>query len=100
MATRLNLDGEPITPLRICMIGAGGFIGSHLCETLMYETSHTVEAIDLWSDKIDHLLGDAHPWSGRITFHRFNIRSDPRLEVLVKNCDLVSCDYSRRSSRS
>ena len=32
MAVRVDLDGKPIKPLMICMIGVGGFIGSHLCE--------------------------------------------------------------------
>lgn len=91
MGPRFDLDGQPIQALRICMIGAGGFIGSHLCETLMWETEHSVDAIDLWSDKIDHLLDESHPWKGRIAFHKFDIRNDPRLEVLVKACDLVSC---------
>ncbi|GKB56839.1 UDP-D-apiose/UDP-D-xylose synthase 2, partial [Tanacetum coccineum] len=27
---RVDLDGNAIKPLTICMIGAGGFIGSHL----------------------------------------------------------------------
>uniref|UniRef100_A0A804J623 NAD-dependent epimerase/dehydratase domain-containing protein n=2 Tax=Musa TaxID=4640 RepID=A0A804J623_MUSAM len=31
VAARLDLDGNPIRPMTICMIGAGGFIGSHLC---------------------------------------------------------------------
>ncbi|KAH0866580.1 hypothetical protein HID58_083791 [Brassica napus] len=43
-ADRLDLDGRPIKPLTICMIGAGGFIGSHLCEKLMNETPHKVLA--------------------------------------------------------
>ena len=56
MATRLDLDGNPIKPMTICMIGAGGFIGSHLCEKLMAETPHTVLAVDVYNDKIKHLL--------------------------------------------
>ncbi|OVA11670.1 hypothetical protein BVC80_7269g1 [Macleaya cordata] len=36
--TRIDLDGNLIKLLTICMIGAGGFIGSHLCEKLMAET--------------------------------------------------------------
>jgi UDP-apiose/xylose synthase len=30
------------------MIGAGGCIGSHLCEKLMLETDHSVLAVDIW----------------------------------------------------
>ncbi|KAH0467062.1 hypothetical protein IEQ34_004300 [Dendrobium chrysotoxum] len=38
------------------MIGAGGFIGSHLCEKLMTETPHMVLAVDVYNDKIKLLL--------------------------------------------
>ncbi|KAI5057404.1 hypothetical protein GOP47_0027419 [Adiantum capillus-veneris] len=88
-AARLDLDGSEIAPLTICMIGAGGFIGSHLCEKLMWETEHTVLAIDVYSDKIQHLLEPGQPWSSRIEFHRLNIKNDPRLEGLIKLSDLV-----------
>ncbi|CAN6452286.1 unnamed protein product [Victoria cruziana] len=88
-AVRLDLDGQPIQPLTICMVGAGGFIGSHLCEKLMSETSHRVLAVDVYNDKIKHLLGSDLPWSGRIEFHRLNIKHDSRLEGLVKMADLT-----------
>lgn len=86
---RVNLDGEVIKPLKICMIGAGGFIGSHLCEKLMWETEHSVLAIDVYGDKIQHLLQPGHKWSNRIEFHKINIKSDSRLEGLIKVSDLV-----------
>jgi len=73
------------------MIGAGGFIGSHLCEKLMNETPHKVFALDVYNDKIKHLLEpDTLPWAGRIQFHRLNIKHDSRLEGLIKIADLVS----------
>ncbi|KAE9461344.1 hypothetical protein C3L33_06779, partial [Rhododendron williamsianum] len=88
---RVDLDGNPIRPITICMIGAGGFIGSHLCEKLMAETPHKVLAVDVYSDKIKHLLeGPASlPWTDRIHFHRLNIKNDSRLEGLIKMSDLV-----------
>lgn len=91
-AARVDLDGNPIKPITICMIGAGGFIGSHLCEKLMVETPHKVLAVDVYNDKIKHLLegGPAsHPWLDRIQFHRINIKNDSRLEGLIKMSDLV-----------
>ncbi|RRT78239.1 hypothetical protein B296_00017047 [Ensete ventricosum] len=97
-AARMDLNGNPILPMTICMIGAGGFIGSHLCEKLMAETPHTVLAVDVYSDKIKHLLDPPsaaegqqarHPWDGRIQFHRLNIKHDSRLEGLIKMSDLV-----------
>lgn len=87
---RVDLDGNPIKPITICMIGAGGFIGSHLCEKLMAETPHTVLAVDVYCDKIKHLLEPSElPWNGRIQFHRMNIKNDSRLEGLIKMADLV-----------
>ncbi|RVW54432.1 UDP-D-apiose/UDP-D-xylose synthase 2 [Vitis vinifera] len=89
-AARLDLDGNAIKPMTICMIGAGGFIGSHLCEKLMAETMHKVLAVDVYSDKIKHLLEPStHPWSDRIQFHRINIKHDSRLEGLIKMADLT-----------
>ena len=90
MGPRKNLDGEDVAPLKICIIGAGGFIGSHLCEALMWETEHSVISIDVYSDKIDHLLRNNDPWSSRIEFHKMNIKHDPRIEGLVREADMVS----------
>ncbi|WZZ56833.1 hypothetical protein YC2023_056940 [Brassica napus] len=93
-AVRLDLDGKPIKPLTICMIGAGGFIGSHLCEKLLTETPHKVLALDVYNDKIKHLLEpDTSEWAERIQFHRINIKHDSRLEGLVKMADLVILFY-------
>ncbi|KAF8395325.1 hypothetical protein HHK36_019268 [Tetracentron sinense] len=87
---RVDLDGTPIKAMTICMIGAGGFIGSHLCEKLMAETPHKVLAVDVYNDKIKHLLEpNTLPWADRIQFHRINIKHDSRLEGLIKMADLV-----------
>lgn len=87
-SARVDLDGSPINEMTICMIGAGGFIGSHLCEKLLSETAHTILAVDVYNDKIKHLL-DASTYSDRITFHRINIKNDSRLEGLIRMADLV-----------
>lgn len=86
---RVNLDGKPIVPISICLIGGGGFIGSHLTEKLMSETSHKAIVIDVSSEKVNHLLDKSHPWANRIEFHQMNIKNDSRLETLVKASDLV-----------
>ncbi|GER55609.1 UDP-D-apiose/UDP-D-xylose synthase [Striga asiatica] len=87
---RVDLDGNAIKPITICMIGAGGFIGSHLCEKLMAETPHKVLAVDVYSDKINHLLEPSSlPWADRIQFHRLNIKNDSRLEGLIRMADLT-----------
>ena len=93
---RVNLDGEVVEPLKVCMIGAGGFIGSHLCEKLLYETDHSVLAIDVYGGKISHLLQPGLKWSHRIEFHKINIKHDPRLEGLVKTSDLVCLRFSQQ----
>lgn len=87
---RVDLDGNPIKPITICMIGAGGFIGSHLCEKLLEETPHKVLAVDVYNDKIKHLLEPStQTWADRIQFHRLNIKNDSRLEGLIRMADLV-----------
>lgn len=76
--------------MTICMIGAGGFIGSHLCEKILFETPHKILALDVYNDKIKHLLElEATAWTDRIQFHRLNIKHDSRLEGLIKMSDLV-----------
>ncbi|KAG4988876.1 hypothetical protein AAZX31_11G160400 [Glycine max] len=86
---RVNLDGNSIPMLAICMIGGGGFIGSHLCEKLMAETNHKAVVVDVSSEKINHLLDRSLPWAHRIEFHQMNIKSDSRLETLVQTTDLT-----------
>ncbi|KEH29561.1 UDP-D-apiose/UDP-D-xylose synthase [Medicago truncatula] len=55
-STRLDLDRSPIKLIKICIIGAKGFIGYHLCEKLMFETPHKFHALDVYKDKLKHLL--------------------------------------------
>ncbi|KAJ0745502.1 putative UDP-glucuronate decarboxylase [Helianthus annuus] len=89
---RVDLDVNVIKPVTICMISVEGFISSYLCEKLMSETPHAGLAIDVYNDKIKHLLEpDSIPWNGRIQFHRCKIKNDSRLEGLIKCSDLVIC---------
>lgn len=71
---RTDLDGGEISPMTIYVIGAGGFIGSHLCEKMTHEMDHTVLTIDVYNDKIQHLLEPGYPWFGRTEFLRINIK--------------------------
>ncbi|GKC06982.1 hypothetical protein Tco_0998592 [Tanacetum coccineum] len=51
----------------------------------MNETNHTVLVVDVYNDKIKHLLEpDSLPSNGRIQFHQFNIKIDSKLEGLIK----------------
>ncbi|CAL5398995.1 unnamed protein product [Camellia sinensis] len=83
-AARVDLDRNPIKPITMCMISAGGFIGLHLCEKLASKTPHKMLAVDVYNDKIKHLLEPASLlWADRIQFHRINIKNDSRLEGLI-----------------
>jgi len=63
-STRLDLDSNPIKPITICIIGVRAIVGSHLCEKLMFETPHKVLALDVYNDKLKHLLEpETHPWN-------------------------------------
>ncbi|KEH29569.1 putative UDP-glucuronate decarboxylase [Medicago truncatula] len=89
-STRLDLDSNPIKPITICIIGAGGFIGSHLSEKFMFQTPPKVLALDVYNDKLKHLLElETLPWNNRIESPRLNIKRDSKLEGLIKIADLV-----------
>ncbi|MDR2107249.1 MAG: bifunctional UDP-4-keto-pentose/UDP-xylose synthase [Holosporaceae bacterium] len=72
--------------MKILIIGAGGFIGSHLCEEIL--KSHKdwrVIAADITSDKIRHLMSE-----GNFDFRRIDILTDlARTEESVEECDAV-----------
>lgn len=42
--------------MNILILGANGFIGSHLSETILAQKTWTIQAMDLTQDKIAHLL--------------------------------------------
>lgn len=70
--------------LHILMLGAGGFIGSHLTDRLLAD-GHRVTALDTHTDKLDHALG--HP---TLTFVDHDIFDHAfSLETLIAGSDLV-----------
>ncbi len=70
--------------MKILVTGGAGFLGSHLCETLL-QREHEVWAIDAKGEaKILHLLN--HP---RFHFVRETIFNEAMLEDLVRRCELV-----------
>jgi nucleoside-diphosphate-sugar epimerase len=70
--------------MKILVTGGAGFLGSHLCETLL-QREHEVWAIDAKGEsKILHLLD--HP---AFHFVRETIFNDAMLEDLVRRSDLV-----------
>ncbi|MDR2067775.1 MAG: bifunctional UDP-4-keto-pentose/UDP-xylose synthase [Holosporaceae bacterium] len=72
--------------MNILIIGAGGFIGSHLSEEIINNHEDwNVVAIDIVSSKIEHLL--THK---RFNFIKADILKDlDVVEEQLKNCDLV-----------
>jgi nucleoside-diphosphate-sugar epimerase len=72
--------------VNILIIGAGGFIGSHLSEEISRNHGNwSVTAIDISSSKIEHLLAEK-----KIDFLRIDILKDlDQLEEQIKNCDVV-----------
>ncbi|MDR1235664.1 MAG: bifunctional UDP-4-keto-pentose/UDP-xylose synthase [Holosporaceae bacterium] len=72
--------------MNILIIGAGGFIGSHLCEEILNSRKDwNISALDISSAKIDHLLP-----SKNLNFYKTDILDDyGQTEEHIKNCDVV-----------
>lgn len=72
--------------MNILIVGAGGFIGSHLSEEIL--RSHRdwkIKALDISSDKISHLFNDSN-----FEFHKCDILKEFELqEEMVKQSDVV-----------
>jgi UDP-apiose/xylose synthase len=70
--------------VRITILGAGGFIGSHLVEHLLLRDEHEIVGLDLTDEKLN-----GHRGAG-FTFHRADVRLVPDLvEDLIRVSDLV-----------
>jgi len=71
--------------MNIFILGANGFIGSHLTETILAKTDWQITAIDLTDDKIKNAL--SHP---RINFLLGDITKESSwIETQLKNADVV-----------
>jgi len=69
---------------KILLLGAGGFIGCHLTHRLLADGVHSVTAVDLYSDKIQHELDNP-----RLTFVQCDIRTDSdKIEKMVEENDI------------
>ncbi len=68
----------------ICVLGCGGFIGSHVLERILSTTSWHVLGIDVDSAKIDHLL--AHP---RLSFVTLDVHESREVRACVERSDIV-----------
>ncbi|MDR1334495.1 MAG: bifunctional UDP-4-keto-pentose/UDP-xylose synthase [Holosporaceae bacterium] len=72
--------------MNILIVGAGGFIGSHLCEEILNRHGDwSISAVDISSAKIDHLLQRKN-----LNFHKIDILNDyDQLEELMGDCDVI-----------
>ena len=70
--------------MNIVILGAGGFIGSHLVEHLVHRGEHRVVGVDVTDDKLTGITG------ANFTFCRLDIRdSSDTLENLIRFTDVV-----------
>ncbi|MGH9136848.1 MAG: bifunctional UDP-4-keto-pentose/UDP-xylose synthase [Acidimicrobiales bacterium] len=67
--------------VQVLVLGAGGFIGSHLVERLLLD-GHRVSAVDIETDKLEHIDGSLYD------LHECDI-CDPGVERLVRSSDVV-----------
>jgi UDP-apiose/xylose synthase len=77
-------DRDAAPSLCIVILGAGGFIGSHLVEHLISAGQHRIVGLDLTDEK---LAGIAGP---EFTFHRADIRTATDLvDEVIRTADVV-----------
>jgi UDP-apiose/xylose synthase len=70
--------------MKILLLGAGGFVGSHLVEHLVADSAHEIVALDVTDEKLTHIDPDA------FTFHRADIReASPLVDRLIRDADVV-----------
>jgi UDP-apiose/xylose synthase len=68
----------------LCILGCGGFIGSHLLRRILDDGGRRVIGIDITSAKIDHLL--AHP---DLSFVKLNVHDSDAVRSHIEQCDTV-----------
>ena len=71
-------------PHKLCILGCGGFIGSHLVPRLLDEDRYDLYGLDITSAKIEEHL--AH---SRFHFYEVNVYDTRRVRELVEECDTV-----------
>ena len=71
--------------MKILILGANGFIGTHLSEAILDKTTHTIYAMDLASDKLTQCLHNPH-----FHFEKGDITKEKKwIEEQIKQCDVI-----------
>lgn len=71
--------------MRVLILGANGFIGSHLSDAILAKTNWTIDAIDLTQDKLSNCLN--HP---NFNFVNGDITKEKAwISDRIQNCDVV-----------
>jgi len=70
--------------MNVAVLGAGGFIGSHMVQHLLHREEHSIVGIDITDEKLEGISGPA------FTFHHANTMEAPELlEEVVRDSDVV-----------
>src|SRR4051795_12185319 len=75
-------------PKRIGITGGAGFIGSHLCERLLYEGRGVVAVDDLSHGSLAQISSFAS--NPRFTFHQMDCRDTHALRKAFDGCDALA----------
>ncbi len=69
---------------KICILGCGGFIGSHLVERLLSKGGYSIIGLDITSEKIKSFVN-----AKNFSFHSVNIFDTEKVYKWIKECDTV-----------
>lgn len=77
--------------MKIAILGAGGFIGSHIVDNLLRSSPHQVIGVDVEHDKLAEVLAPlCQCQRARWRFHREDIRTAmPLVHAIVREADVV-----------
>jgi UDP-apiose/xylose synthase len=78
-------DTAPQTPpLRLCILGCSGFIGSHLTKRLLDDGTHEIIGVDVVKGKVEDLIGRPH-----FAFRELDASDENALRPIVEECDAI-----------
>jgi len=84
MTERVRSKHTEANPLTVAILGAGGFIGSHMVEHLLEAARYAIVGIDVSSEKLEGISGPA------FTFHQADVRRAPELlDEVIRSADVV-----------